>query len=96
VFTIDFESVQRNELTFGILSSVQRSTKRFMFGITSGIAANMYRQPFSTRLALHYRRPGMLTRADIKGTTTLDMNDASIPQEVREYLGDTPDMVIPH
>ena len=96
VFTIDFESVQRNELTFGILSSVQRSTKRFMFGITSGIAANMYRQPFSTRLALHYRRPGMLTRADLKGTTTLDMNDASIPQEVREYLGDAPDMVMPH
>jgi hypothetical protein len=24
------------------------------------------------------------------------MNDASIPQEVREYLGDTPDMVMPH
>lgn len=96
IFTIDFESLQRNELTFGILSSVQRSSKRFMFGITSGIAATMFRQPFSTRLALHFRREGMLTRADLEATTTLDMNDPSIPREVREYLGDAPDMIIPH
>lgn len=96
VFTIDFESVQRNELTFGILSAVQRSSKKFMFGITSGIAANMFRQPFSTRLALHYRKPGLLNRSDLKGTTTLDMNDPQIPREIREYLGDTPDMIMPH
>ncbi len=96
IFSIDFESVQRNELTFSILSSVQRSTKRFMFGITSGIAATMFRQPFSTRLALHYRRPGMLSRHDLEETTTLDMNDASIPREVREYLGDVPEMIMPH
>ncbi|WP_395820158.1 helix-turn-helix transcriptional regulator [Devosia sp.] len=95
VFTIDFETMQRNELTFGILSSVQRSSKRFMFGITSGIAANMFRQPYSTRLALHYRRPGMLTRQDLESTTALDMNDPSIPREIQEYLGDVPDMVMP-
>ena len=95
VFTIDFESVQRNELTFGVLSAVHRNSKRFMFGITSGIAATMFRQPFATRLALHYRRPGLLTRADLMQTTTLDMNDPSIPREVREYLGDAPDMIKP-
>jgi transcriptional regulator with XRE-family HTH domain len=95
VFTIDFESKQRNELTFGVLTSVQRNTKRFMFGITCGIAATMFRQPFATRLALHYRRPGYLARAELAAATTLDMNDASIPREVREYLGDKPDMVIP-
>lgn len=95
IFTIDFESSQRNEMTFGILSSVQRNSKRFMFGITSGIAATMFRQPFSTRVALHFRRDGILGREDIEKATTLDMNDPSIPREAREYLGDKPDMIIP-
>jgi hypothetical protein len=96
IFTIDFETVQRNEMTFGILSAVQRSSKKFMFGITAGIAATMFRQPFSTRLALHYRRPGLLTKKELEETTTLDMNDPGIPREVREYLGDAPDMIMPH
>lgn len=95
IFTVDFETVQRNEMTFGIYSTVQRSTKRFMFGITSGIAATMFRQPFSTRIALHYRRPGILTREDLAASTALDMNDSSIPREIREYLGDVPDMIKP-
>jgi transcriptional regulator with XRE-family HTH domain len=95
VFTVDFETVQRNEMTFGIYSAVKRSTNRFMFGITSGIAATMFRQPFATRIALHHRRAGLLTRADLAATTALDMNDTSIPREVREYLGDAPDMIKP-
>ncbi|QRZ16072.1 helix-turn-helix transcriptional regulator (plasmid) [Paracoccus methylovorus] len=95
VFTIDFETVQRNEFTFGIFSTVQRSAKRFMFGIVSGVAATMFRQPFSTRAVLHYRRPGLLSRAELQATTTLDMNDASIPREAREYLGESPDMIKP-
>jgi transcriptional regulator with XRE-family HTH domain len=96
IFTVDFESAQRNEMTFGILSIVQRNSKRFMFGITSGIAATMFRQPFSTRIALHFSHPGILTKKDLRKATTLDMNDPSIPREVREYLGDKPDMIIPH
>lgn len=95
VFTVDFESSQCNELTFGIYSPVQRNAKSLLLGITSGIAATMYRQPFSTRIALHYRRPGLLTRADIARATALDFNDASIPSEVREYLGNEPDMIKP-
>lgn len=95
IFTVDFESAQRNEMTFGILSLVQRNSKRFMCGITTGIAATMFRQPFSTRVALHFRRTGLLTKDDLRKATTLDMNDASIPREVREYLGDKPDMIIP-
>jgi transcriptional regulator with XRE-family HTH domain len=95
VFCIDFESVQRNEFTFGIFSSVQRSAKRFMFGIVSGVAATMFRQPFSTRAVLHYRRPGLLSREELQNTTTLDMNDNSIPREAREYLGEAPDMIKP-
>lgn len=92
---MDFETAQRNEMTFGIFTSVQRNSKRFMMGITTGIAATLFRQPFSTRLALHYRGPGLLKRDDLARTTTLDMNDASIPKEVRAYLGDTPDMILP-
>ncbi len=95
IFTVDFETVQRNEMTFGIYSTVQRSTKRFMLGITSGVAATMLRQPFSTRIALHYRRPGILTREDLAASTALDMNEPSIPREIREYLGDVPDMIKP-
>lgn len=95
IFTVDFETVQRNEMTFGIYSAVQRSAKRFMFGITSGIAATMFRQPFATRIALHYRKPGLLGREELEGTTALDMNDPSIPAEVRDYLGDRPDMIKP-
>ena len=95
LFTVDFETVQRNEMTFGIYSGVQRSSKRFFFGVTSGIAATMFRQPFATRIALHFRRPGLLTRDDLSRATTLDMNDASIPREVREYLSDASDMIKP-
>lgn len=95
LFTVDFETIQRNELTFGIFSTVQRSAKRFMMGITCGVAATMFRQPFATRMALHYRRPGMLGREDLARTTTLDVHDPAIPREVREYLGDSPDMIMP-
>lgn len=95
VFTVDFETAQRNEMTFGIYSPIQRNAKSLMLGITSGIAATMYRQPFSTKLALHYRRPGLLSRADIARSTALDYNDPSIPTEVREYLGNKPDMIMP-
>ena len=95
IFTLDFESVQRNEMTFGIFSPIQRNNKHFMYGITSGIAANMYRQPYSTRIVLHRRRSGLLSREDLSQTTTLDMNDTSIPREAREYLGDQPDMIKP-
>lgn len=95
LFTVDFETAQQNEMTFGIYSSVQRSSRRFMMGITCGIAATMLRQPFATRLALHYRRPGLLKREDLNRATILDMNEPSIPREVREYLGDSPDMLLP-
>lgn len=95
IFTLDFETKQRNEMTFGIYSQIQRNTRSLMLGITTGIAATMYRQPFSTRQALHYRRPGLLERNDLTRTSALDFNDASIPAEVREYLGTDPEMIMP-
>jgi transcriptional regulator with XRE-family HTH domain len=95
LFCIDFESVQRNEMTFGIYSPVQRNAKQFMFGVVSGVAATMYRQPFATRAALHFRRHGLLSRAELEAATALDMNDPTIPREAREYLGESPDMIKP-
>jgi transcriptional regulator with XRE-family HTH domain len=95
IFCIDFESVQCNEMTFGIYSPVQRNAKQFMFGVVSGVAATMFRQPFATRAALHFRRHGLLSRAELEAATALDMNDPSIPREAREYLGESPDMIKP-
>lgn len=95
IFTVDFESVQNNEMTFGIYSNVQRNSKRFLFGICSGIAATMFRQPYATRVVLHYRRPGLLTRQELMALTTLDAKDPSIPREALDYLGDGLDMIKP-
>jgi len=95
IFTLDFETEQRNEMTFGIYSPIRRSSKSFLLGITSGIAATMYRQPFATKIALHYRHAGLLTKDDIARSTALDYNDPSIPAEVREYLGNEPEMIKP-
>ena len=95
LFCIDFETVQRNEMTFGIFSPVQRNAKQFMFGVVSGVAATMFRQPFSTRAVLHFRRHGLLSRAELEAANALDMNDPSVPREAREYLGEDPDMIKP-
>ena len=93
LFTMDFEMAQRNEMTFGIFSKAQRSAERFMLGIVSELAANMPRQPFSSRVVPHNRHAGLSPRQDIGQTTALHMNDPSIPGEAREYLGGGPDMI---
>lgn len=87
IFSIDFEVGQKNEMTFGIYAPVQRSAKNFMFGITSGIAATMLRPPYATKVAMHFRSPGMLRKEHLKRVTTLEENDTSIPVEVRQFLG---------
>ncbi len=86
IFSVDFEAVQKNEMTFGIYAPVQRSAKNFMFGITSGIAATMLRPPYATKVAMHFRAHGMLTRDHLKRVTTLDVGDHSIPTEVLQFL----------
>ena len=93
LFTIDFESIQRNEMTFGAFASIQRNAKKFMFGVGSGIAATMFRQPYSTKVALHYRGPGLIARSHLGRLTTLDRTDPSIPREALQFLGDGSDMV---
>ncbi|WP_334174606.1 helix-turn-helix transcriptional regulator [Pseudoxanthobacter sp.] len=93
LFTLDVETIQNNELTFGVYAQVRRNTKKFMFGISSGIAATTFRQPYSTKVALHYRGPGMVTREHMKTLTVMDRNDPSIPREAMQYLGDGSDMI---
>ena len=93
LFTIDFESMQRTEMTFGAFASIQRNAKKFMFGVGSGIAATMFRQPYSTKVALHYRGPGLIARSHLGRLTTLDRTDPSIPREALQFLGDGSDMV---
>ncbi len=93
LFTADFEGIQSNEFTFGVYAQVKRNSKKFMFGISSGIAATVFRQPYSTKVALHYRGPGLLRREHLKDLTVMDRNDPSIPREALQYLGDGSDMI---
>ena len=93
LFTADFEGIQSNELTFGVYAQVKRNTKKFMFGISSGIAATVFRQPYSTKVVLHYRGPGLLRREHLKELTVMDRNDPAIPREALQYLGDGSDMI---
>ncbi len=93
LFTVDFEGIQRNEFTFGTFVPVHRNAKLFMFGIASGIAANMFRQPYATRVALHYRGPGLIKREHIKELSVLEKNDPSIPKEALQFLADGSDMI---
>ncbi len=93
LFTADFEGIQSNELTFGVYAQVKRNAKRFMFGISSGIAATVFRQPYATKVALHYRGPGLLRREHLEQLTVMDRNDPAVPREALQYLGDGSDMI---
>jgi transcriptional regulator with XRE-family HTH domain len=93
VFTVDFESIQRNELTFGIFAPVQRNRKKFMFGIGGGIAATMFRQPYATKVALHYRGPGIIRRENLAAATVLQADDLRVPREVMQFLGEGRDQI---
>lgn len=93
LFTADFEGIQRNEITFGVFAPVRRSASKFMFGISSGISATMFRQPYSTKVALHYNGPGLLRRQHLDGISLLERNDPSIPREVLQFLGDGSQMI---
>jgi hypothetical protein len=64
-----------------------------MFGIASGIAATMFRQPYSTKVALHYRGPGLIKREHLDKITVLDRGDPSIPREALQFLGDASEMI---
>lgn len=48
----------------------------------------------STRIALHYRTPGILKRAHLRRATVLEDKDPDIPAEILEFLGRKRDMVM--
>lgn len=91
---LDFESVQRNEITLSILAPQTRSSSKFLFGLMTGIAATMLRQPFATRVALHYRSPGLLRREHLRRATVLPADDPSIPFEALDFLNRKRDMIL--
>jgi transcriptional regulator with XRE-family HTH domain len=81
LFTVDFEGIQNNEMTFGVFAPVKRSSN------------TMFRQPYSTKVALHYRGPGLIKREHLDKLTVLDRGDPSIPREAMQFLGDASEMI---
>ena len=73
-------------MTFGIYAPVVRSSKNFLFGITSGIAASVLRPrtPPSSRCTI--AGAGLLTREHLARVTALERSDRSIPTEVLQFL----------
>ncbi|ESX66568.1 hypothetical protein X759_27545 [Mesorhizobium sp. LSHC420B00] len=86
LFSIDFETIQRNEMTFSNLASIDRNSKKFMFGVTSGIAASMVRQPVAQKVAMHFVGDRKARKSDLRRATVLSPSDDSIPKEVITYL----------
>lgn len=93
LFLFDFEMIQKNEMTFSILIPRHRNSSEFLFGTTMGVAATLFREPFATRAAFHFRGRGPLTMQHLRRAWTLDPADPSIPAEIRFYLGNEPHMV---
>ena len=94
LFSVDFEAIQRNEITTAIYAPVRRNSTKFLFGIATGIAATMFRQPFATRSALHYRGPGLIRREHLSATTVLEAADHTIPREVLQFLEGGDQMIL--
>ncbi|MCA5917989.1 helix-turn-helix domain-containing protein [Pectobacterium brasiliense] len=86
LFCIDFESLRHNEMTFSNLAVIHRSGKKFIFGVTSGIAETMMRQPVSAKVAMSFTEKKLIGRADIRRATILEPDDNSIPKEIINYL----------
>jgi transcriptional regulator with XRE-family HTH domain len=94
IFLIDFEGLQKNEMTFSILMPNYRNALRFLYGLVSGVAATPYREPFATRIVLDYRGPGQIKKQHMKDATAMLPSDTSIPVEVRSHLTEPGAVVI--
>jgi len=86
LFSIDFETIQKNEMTFSNLAAVSRNSKKYIFGVTSGIAATMMRQPVAAKVAMSFVGKGLIRKANLRRATVLSPSDPSIPKEVIIYL----------
>jgi transcriptional regulator with XRE-family HTH domain len=86
LFSVDFETIQKNEMTFSNLAAINRNSKKYIFGVTSGIAATMMRQPVAHKVAMCFVGKGLIRKANIRRATVLSPTDSSIPKEVIIYL----------
>lgn len=94
MFLVDSERIQKNEMTFSILTPSHRNTIRLLYGLISGVAATSFRQPFATRMALDFQARGMITKKHLKNATVLDPGDNSIPPELRVYLANPAEITV--
>jgi len=94
IFLVDSERIQKNEMTFSILTPSHRSTVRFLYGLIAGVAATSFRQPFATRMALDFQARGMITKKHLRDATVLDPGDNSIPLELRSYLANPAEITV--
>ena len=86
LFMMDIERIQKNELTFSIYTPIARNPVRFFFGVTSGVASNLYREPYSSRSVLDFRGAVPSTKNALRRATVVTPDDPSIPAEALEYL----------
>jgi transcriptional regulator with XRE-family HTH domain len=86
LFMADLEKMQKNEITFSIYAPIARNPVRFFFGVTGGVASNLYREPYASRSVLEYISPEPPTREQYKLATVVAPDDPSIPVEAIEYL----------
>lgn len=86
IFAVDFETIQRNEMTFSNLAAVSRNATKYIFGVTSGVAATMMRQPVAAKVAMSFVEKGLIRKAHIRRATVLAPDDPGIPKEVSIYL----------
>ncbi|MEJ5151332.1 helix-turn-helix domain-containing protein [Comamonas sp. MYb396] len=86
MFMLDFESKQKNELTFSVLTPQHRTPARFLYGLVTGVASTSFRQPFSARVALMREGAAGSWRSHLRSCQILAADDPSIPAEIAAYL----------
>ena len=87
IFLIDFETLQRNELTFSIFLPKHRNALQKLYGVLTGIAATPFRVPFSNRVVLDFQGAGPIRKSHLRMATTLSGDAAEIPDDIRRFLG---------
>lgn len=87
LFLMDLEGQQLNEMTFTVLVPIARKPFRFLFGTLMGVAATPFREPFATRVAYEFRHHGSIKPSDLRLTSAVEVDDPTLPFEVKTYLG---------
>lgn len=86
LYLADLETLQKNEITFSIYTPIARNPFRFFYGVTSGVASNIYREPYSSRSVLDFRHSDKPKKSDWSQATVIPPDDPSLPVEALEYL----------